>query len=127
MLCWLCECFSSTITVGGRSRTPLASVENVSIPLSSPCSFGSGEFGSLESTTLSSPPVRTSGFGPASAGFSFSGPGAYEAITNSKIEKFKKDTGLELEVGMGIDTTAYSGFKNVKVSVEVANVDFNPE
>jgi len=60
-----------------------------------------------------------------SAGFRLSGVQYYERVESDKYKAFAEQTGLNLEAGMGIDTTVHSeGWKSVKPRVEVACVDF---
>ena len=55
--------------------------------------------------------------------FSYSGMPYYQERENKKIEKLKQETGLSfIMCNPGIDTTAYSQFKNTKITVE--HVDF---
>lgn len=62
-----------------------------------------------------------------SSGFRYSGVQCYERNESDKYKKFCADTGLRLDVGMGIDTSCegYGGWKGVKPSVELVCVDFH--
>lgn len=58
-----------------------------------------------------------------SVSFRYSGRPYYEDIDNRKINKLKKDTGLEfMMTNPGLDTSVYGEFKNTKITVE--HVDF---
>lgn len=60
-----------------------------------------------------------------SAGFSYSGVQCYERKASTKYARFEKETGIELGAGCGIDTTAYSGFKNTSITCEIATTEFH--
>lgn len=58
-----------------------------------------------------------------SSTFRFSGRHYYEDVENRKVEKLKKDTGLNIIMYCdGVDTTVYEQFKNTKVLVEVCDI-----
>lgn len=61
---------------------------------------------------------------PEICGFAYSGVQCYRELDNSKLRKFNKETGLDFQPGMGVDTTAYEGFKNTKIIVEIADCNF---
>lgn len=75
----------------------------------------------------------------ASAGFEYSGKNQYQVVHNSKYKRFMKSTGLELEMGMSIDTSvedmytweyddgteAESNWKGVNPVVEFVNCMFS--
>lgn len=55
--------------------------------------------------------------------FRYSGRPYYDEVPNRKIDKLKKDTGLQfMMTNPGIDTSVYDQFKNTKITVE--HVDF---
>lgn len=56
--------------------------------------------------------------------FRYSGPGCYERPEIGKVSKFCEQTSIRMECGVGIDTTAYEGWKGVNPVCEVANIDF---
>ena len=62
-----------------------------------------------------------------SAGFAYSGVQCYERNPSDKYNKFARDTGIELDVGLGIDTSveAYQEWKGVSPRVEIASADFS--
>jgi predicted RNA methylase len=61
-----------------------------------------------------------------SVSFRYSGRPYYEEIENRKVNKLKKDTGLDfMMTNPGIDTTAYEQFRGTKILVEY--VDFMNE
>ena len=65
-----------------------------------------------------------------SAGFEYSGAHHYRRVTNDKYDKFKQDTGLEINIGVSIDTTSCCDEEgepvkdHFPVTVEFAEVDF---
>jgi len=57
--------------------------------------------------------------------FRYSGAPYYEDIENRKYETFKKQTGIELNAGIGVDTTVYiDDWHGVKVQTEHVWADF---
>ena len=62
-----------------------------------------------------------------SAGFAYSGVQTYDRRESEKYQKFNRDTGIYLEIGMGVDTTfeGYQGWKGVSPRVELACTDFD--
>lgn len=61
-----------------------------------------------------------------SLGWSYSGKPHYQEESPQKHTRFQKQTGIDLEVGCGIDTTYYAeDWHLVKVSVEIAIADFS--
>ena len=56
--------------------------------------------------------------------FRYSGSQFYEEIDCMKSSDFEKQTGIKISIGVGIDTTFYSQFKNTKIKTEVAVCDF---
>lgn len=61
-----------------------------------------------------------------SAGYKYSGQRCFEPYPNDELVKFQKQTGIEIGLGMGIDTTTedYGQFKNTKIRVEIATGEF---
>lgn len=58
-----------------------------------------------------------------SVSFRYSGRPYYEDISNRKIDKLKKDTGLNFHMtNPGIDCSVYSEFKNTKILVEIVDI-----
>lgn len=61
-----------------------------------------------------------------SAPFRFSGAPYYQEIENGKYETFKKQTGIELTAGIGVDTTVFADdWHGVKVQTEHVCADFS--
>ena len=62
----------------------------------------------------------------SSAGFVYSGAQCFSRRAEQKYIDFREQTGIELEMGMGIDTAyeGYESWKGVSPRVEVACVDF---
>jgi hypothetical protein len=62
-----------------------------------------------------------------STGFRYSGAQYYERVDSPKAAKLHADTGLELDIGCGIDTTVFKDqWKQVNVTTEIACVEFPP-
>lgn len=61
-----------------------------------------------------------------SSGFAYSGVQTFERTEVRKYQEFTKQTGIALDIGMGIDTTYcdYGQFKGTKPLVEIACADF---
>lgn len=59
-----------------------------------------------------------------SAGFRLSGVHCYQADKNEKVTRFEEQTGIELVPGLALDTTCYTGFKDVSIPIEVVDPDF---
>lgn len=60
-----------------------------------------------------------------SAGFKYSGVQHFSNDRSDKCQAFIEQTGLALEPGCGIDTSAYGPWKSVKPVVEFVTVDFD--
>lgn len=60
-----------------------------------------------------------------SAGFKYSGNRYYERFENTKYLKFKEETGIELNPGIGIDSSVFKDdWKGVNIITEVCIADF---
>lgn len=61
-----------------------------------------------------------------SSGFKLSGVKCYECCETDKYKKFIADTGISLDIGIGIDTSlaSYQGWEGVKPQVEIVFADF---
>ena len=66
---------------------------------------------------------------PMSAGFSTSGPWGFQRQEGREFQKFRKETGIFLDVGVGIEANneQYSGWKQTSPMVEVCTALFNEE
>lgn len=63
-----------------------------------------------------------------SCGFKYSGQGNVEKIESAKYQTFVKQTGIKLEMNIGIDTSYHkSDWKGVSPDVEIAIADFTTE
>ena len=60
-----------------------------------------------------------------SAPFQYSGVPFYSQRSNLKLESFLEDTDIKVDIGLAIDTTAYSGFKGVSITTEIVEIDFS--
>jgi predicted RNA methylase len=58
------------------------------------------------------------------AGFKLSGVQCYERCISSAHQKFFDETGIEITPSCGIDTTAYTPFKNTKIVTEITTMQF---
>lgn len=59
-----------------------------------------------------------------SAPFTYSGAPYFEWRPNLKYTRFEKETGIRLDVGIGIDSTVYPEFHGTPVRTEVCCADF---
>jgi hypothetical protein len=59
-----------------------------------------------------------------SAPFSYSGAPYFDRRPNAKYEKFHAETGIDLDIGIGIDSTNYPAFHGTPVRTEVCVTDF---
>ena len=62
-----------------------------------------------------------------SAGFAYSGVQTYDSKPSAKYQRFSDETGIALDIGIGIDTSYpdYGSFKGVNVRVELACASFS--
>lgn len=59
----------------------------------------------------------------SSVEFRYSGRRCFETVENKKVQKLRKETGIEfMMTNPGVDTSVYTKFKNTQISVE--HVDF---
>lgn len=56
--------------------------------------------------------------------FTYSGKRGYQEIENSRYEAFSKATGINLEIGVAVDTTVLGKFRNTPIVVEIVTSDF---
>jgi predicted RNA methylase len=57
--------------------------------------------------------------------FRYSGARYYQRVENAKFEKFFADTGVDIEVGCGIDTTFHrDAWRQVSITTEIACCEF---
>lgn len=56
--------------------------------------------------------------------FAYSGRRDYQVVENAKYEAFRKATGIEINLGLSIDTSVLSPFRGTKITVEIVECDF---
>lgn len=56
--------------------------------------------------------------------FAYSGRRDYQPLENSRYEAFRAATGIEIELGLSIDTSCLSSFRGTKITVEIVECDF---
>lgn len=56
--------------------------------------------------------------------FRFSGRQSYERVANQRYEAFSRATGIELDIGISIDTSVLGSFRGTKITVEIVEADF---
>lgn len=56
--------------------------------------------------------------------FRYSGHQSYKRVENQRYEAFRKATGIELDIGLSIDTSVLCSFRGTKITVEIVEADF---
>ncbi len=64
----------------------------------------------------------------ASCPFRYSGRQTYERVANAKYDAFRAETGIDLDIGVAVDTAAYRAeWRGTNPICEIVVCDFNPQ
>ena len=56
--------------------------------------------------------------------FAYSGRQNFIEVENDRYERFHKDTGIEIELGVATDTSVLTPFRSTSITVEIVTADF---